>query len=356
LLAEMLTSETPGEEKKRIYRDVLGTMWEEEEEVGEEGGRGKSVFLFVTPERVAMDNKTLLSKLQGVYKRGKISFFVVDEAHCASAWGHDWRKDYARLGILRVQFPSVPIIALTATATPYVVEDLKNILKTPLAVVFRTAVNRPNIFYEVRAKPAATASDDILALLRGELRGQSGIVYCLSKRDANELTTLLTSHKLSAAAYHADIPIPARDRVHLPGFAPKSAPSSPQSPSASASTSPTSATSSTRPSPSPSRATTRNPAAPAATASPPAQSSSTPPPTSSASHPSSPTPSTATPPSTSSSNSPASPAPTPAAAPPSPPTSPTPRPSPSRRPPISGAATRAARVAAAPRGAPRRRT
>ncbi len=108
-------------------------------------------ILYVTPEKIAK-SKRFMSKLEKCYERGGLSRIVIDEVHCASQWGHDFRPDYKMLGILKKQFPFVPLLGLTATATPKVVEDLKQILSLKECVIFRASYNRANLVYEVRLK------------------------------------------------------------------------------------------------------------------------------------------------------------------------------------------------------------
>lgn len=110
----------------------------------------------------------------------------MDEAHCCSQWGNDFRPDYKKLGALRVSFPDTPILALTATATSEVCDDLKSILRMPHAEVFKASINRPNLLYEVRAKPSDVGEHlDQMAgwVTRNFPGGESGIVYCLTRKD-----------------------------------------------------------------------------------------------------------------------------------------------------------------------------
>lgn len=113
--------------------------------------------------------------------------------HCCSQWGHDFRPDYQFLNVLKRQFKGVPILGLTATATANVLEDVKNMLGIRAAVTLRASFNRTNLYYEVRPKPATNDEmvRELAALLNGELSGQSGIIYCFSRKDSEELTAAL---------------------------------------------------------------------------------------------------------------------------------------------------------------------
>jgi ATP-dependent DNA helicase Q1 len=124
---------------------------------------------------------------------------VIDEVHCLSQWGHDFRSDYLFLGILKRQFPSVPLMGLTATATSTVLDDIKTILDIKCesniryiyislaCPILKTSFNRTNLHYEVRRKSENIVSE-IANILKTDFDGQSGIIYCLSRKDCEELT------------------------------------------------------------------------------------------------------------------------------------------------------------------------
>ncbi|CAN8076776.1 unnamed protein product [Agarophyton chilense] len=173
------------------------------------------MVLFVTPEQVVR-SKRLLSRLEKMHESGHLSRICVDEAHCCSSWGHDFRPEYRKLGILKRQCPSTPIIALTATSNSRTVEDVCSILEIPHAVIFRSGVNRSNLFYEVRPKadtdPAVIA--DITTWIRTDFRDQCGIIYVLSRKDADRYATGLAEHGVNASCYHADMSISDRAEVH----------------------------------------------------------------------------------------------------------------------------------------------
>lgn len=144
-------------------------------------------------------------------------FFSVLCSHCASQWGNDFRPDYRKLGILRQQFPETPILALTATATATVCNDTVRILLIDGAETFKNSVDRPNLFYEVKPKPASPAAlaDDMATWIkRNYPAGDSGIVYCLTRKDTETLAEELRQRGIACAAYHADMDPQDRMAVH----------------------------------------------------------------------------------------------------------------------------------------------
>lgn len=139
-------------------------------------GKDTLKLLYVTPEKVSK-SKRFMAKLEKAYEAGNLSRIVIDEVHCASQWGHDFRPDYKILGILKRQFPEAPLLGLTATATAKVLEDCKDILCLGrTCMVFKASYNRRNLFYEVRDKPAAHKEQvqAIAELVKQQFTGQSG--------------------------------------------------------------------------------------------------------------------------------------------------------------------------------------
>ncbi len=156
---------------------------------------GKTKLLYVAPESLAKeDNVAFL-------KTCKISFYAVDEAHCISEWGHDFRPEYRNIQPIVAKIGKAPIIALTATATPKVQHDIQKNLGMLKAAVFKSSFNRPNLYYEVRPKDE-NVDKDLIKYIR-EMEGKSGIVYCLSRKTAEELAQKLQVNNINALPYHA---------------------------------------------------------------------------------------------------------------------------------------------------------
>ena len=156
---------------------------------------GRTKLLYVAPESLTKEeNMRFLSKT-------KISFYAVDEAHCISEWGHDFRPEYRNIRPLVEQIGNAPIIALTATATDKVRTDIKKNLGILDATEFRSSFNRPNLYYEIRPKTKDVDKDITRFVLQN--RGKSGIIYCLSRRRVEELAEMLRTNGISARAYHA---------------------------------------------------------------------------------------------------------------------------------------------------------
>ncbi|OWA50118.1 ATP-dependent DNA helicase Q1 [Hypsibius exemplaris] len=172
-------------------------------------------IIYVTPEKIAK-TKTFNMKMEAMYGMQRLSRVVIDEVHCCSQWGHDFRPDFKALNILKRQYPKTPILGLTATATVRVLRDIQDMLGMSGAVVFRAPFNRPNLFYEVHHK-AATPSDAMNALadlIRHRFDEQSGIVYCLSVKDTEEVARDLTQRGIHARCYHAQLTQDARNKTH----------------------------------------------------------------------------------------------------------------------------------------------
>ena len=156
---------------------------------------GKTKLLYVAPESLnKAENAEFLSSV-------KISFYAVDEAHCISEWGHDFRPEYRRIRPVVESIGKAPIIALTATATDKVRQDIKKNLGIPDAKDFMSSFNRPNLYYEVRPKTKDVEKDIIRYILQNP--GKSGIIYCLSRRKVEELAEVLRANNINARAYHA---------------------------------------------------------------------------------------------------------------------------------------------------------
>ena len=158
---------------------------------------GKTKLLYVAPESLTKeDNVEFL-------KTVKISFYAVDEAHCISEWGHDFRPEYRRIRPIVNEIGQAPIIALTATATDKVRSDIKKNLGMVDAKEFKSSFNRPNLYYEVRPK-TKDVDKDIIKFIK-QHPGKSGIIYCLSRKKVEELAAILRANDIKAAAYHAGL-------------------------------------------------------------------------------------------------------------------------------------------------------
>ncbi|XP_054159168.1 uncharacterized protein LOC128957435, partial [Oppia nitens] len=170
-------------------------------------------LLFVTPEKLAK-NYELMAIVRDLASRQLIARFVIDEAHCVSQWGHDFRPDYKKLQIFRQQFPSVPIMALTATATQKVRLDIVAQLGIDNSSTkwFMQSFNRPNLKFEVRMK-GFNSYNDILRMLRTNFARQSGIIYCLARKECDQLAKRLARDGIKAVAYHAGLKDPERKRI-----------------------------------------------------------------------------------------------------------------------------------------------
>ncbi|CAD5229303.1 unnamed protein product [Bursaphelenchus okinawaensis] len=172
-------------------------------------------LLYVTPEKLAK-SKRFINKLEKCYEFDLLKLIAIDEVHCCSQWGHDFRRDYKFLGILKRQFPKTPLMGLTATATLDVITDVKKILDIRSCVTLKTAFNRKNLHYEVLQKPESTEETNLLIsnLLTTEFAGQTGIIYCLSRKDCEELTKDLKARGVRCTYYHGDVEAEGRNRAH----------------------------------------------------------------------------------------------------------------------------------------------
>ena len=157
---------------------------------------GATKLLYVAPESLTKaENVAMLKEI-------KISFYAIDEAHCISEWGHDFRPEYRRIRNIIEEIGVSPIIALTATATPKVQSDIIKNLGMTDATVFKSSFNRPNLYYEIRDK--SDPKRDIIKFIR-QNQGKSGIIYCLSRKKVEELAELLNINGIKAAPYHAGL-------------------------------------------------------------------------------------------------------------------------------------------------------
>jgi ATP-dependent DNA helicase RecQ len=165
-------------------------------EVQEDLRRGVTKLLYVAPESLTKEENIAL------LREVKISFYAVDEAHCISEWGHDFRPEYRKIRSIVEEIQPAPIIALTATATPKVQSDILKNLRIQDARVFKSSFNRPNLYYEVRDK--VEPEKDIIRFIR-QNPGKSGIIYCLSRKKVEEMAQMLSINGIKALPYHAGL-------------------------------------------------------------------------------------------------------------------------------------------------------
>jgi len=158
---------------------------------------GKTKLLYVAPESLTKEENVEF------LKQAKISFYAIDEAHCISEWGHDFRPEYRRIRPIINEIGNAPVIALTATATDKVRTDIKKNLGIMDAKEFKSSFNRSNLYYEVRAK-TDNVDKDIIRFIK-QNPGKSGIIYCLSRKKVEELAEILKANDIKAAAYHAGL-------------------------------------------------------------------------------------------------------------------------------------------------------
>ncbi|XVE82414.1 hypothetical protein DITRI_Ditri16bG0002700 [Diplodiscus trichospermus] len=190
IAAEFLSSTQTSLVKNKIHEDL-------------DSGQPSLRLLYVTPELIATSG--FMSKLTKIHGRGLLSLIAIDEAHCISSWGHDFRPSYRKLSSLRNHVPDVPILALTATAVPKVQKDVIDSLNLQNPLVLKSSFNRPNIYYEVRYKDLL---DDCYADLCNVIKSAGdvcAIVYCLERTTCDDLSSHLSRNGISCAAYHAGL-------------------------------------------------------------------------------------------------------------------------------------------------------
>lgn len=165
------------------------------DQVKEDVVKGKTKLLYVAPESLTKEEN--IEFLESI----KISFYAIDEAHCISEWGHDFRPEYRRIRPIINRIGARPVIALTATATPKVQHDIMKNLSISKAKIFKSSFNRANLYYEVRPKTSEVDKEIIRFIKMNE--GKSGIIYCLSRKKVEELAETLQVNNIKALAYHA---------------------------------------------------------------------------------------------------------------------------------------------------------
>ncbi|KAI3842514.1 hypothetical protein MKX03_034380 [Papaver bracteatum] len=188
--AEYLSSTQASKVREKIHEDL-------------NSGRPSLRLLYVTPELIATQG--FMSKLNKLHSRGLLNLIAIDEAHCISSWGHDFRPSYRKLSSLRNHLPGVPILALTATAVPKVQKDVMDSLCLQQPLVLRSSFNRPNIYYEVRYKDLL---EDVYSDMSNQFKSSGnacGIIYCLERTACDDLSAHLLKTGISCAAYHAGL-------------------------------------------------------------------------------------------------------------------------------------------------------
>lgn len=172
-------------------------------------------LLYVTPEKISK-SKRFMAQLEKCYKAGNLSRIAIDEVHCASQWGNDFRPDYKILGIMKSQFSDTPILGLTATSTEKVTQDTKKMLNIPFALVFKSQLNRENIFYSVKTKPPTfdATIKDMSSTIKSLFPRKSGIIYCFSCKNCEEVSEAMNKHGILCASYHAKMEDKDRHKAH----------------------------------------------------------------------------------------------------------------------------------------------
>ncbi|GIX24452.1 MULTISPECIES: DNA helicase RecQ [Caldimonas] len=181
---------------------------EQAQQVEREMRHGRLVLLYAAPERVTTPR--FLAQLDSLRERGLLSLFAIDEAHCVSQWGHDFRAEYLGLSVLHERYPEVPRIALTATADEHTRADILQRLALHEARVFISSFDRPNIRYHIVEKDNPRVQ--LLRFLRAEHAGDAGIVYCQSRKKVEETAAWLTSEGIPALPYHAGLEAAVRQQ------------------------------------------------------------------------------------------------------------------------------------------------
>jgi bloom syndrome protein len=194
----------PGSLSHAEYQVIVGRM-----------KNGDIRFVYVTPEKLILSDH-FFSVLSELSERKMLTRFVIDEAHCVSQWGHDFRPEYSRLSILKQTFPNVPLMALTATATSAVKTDIVKVLNIPECRMIQQSFNRPNLFYEVIEKPSGFLKqcETMLNWIREHKYDQAcGIIFCMTTNETERVSDWLREQEMSASHYHAKLAPAERTRV-----------------------------------------------------------------------------------------------------------------------------------------------
>jgi ATP-dependent DNA helicase RecQ len=182
---------------------------QEAQHIEREMRSGRLVMLYAAPERLTTPR--FLAQLDSLYERGLLSLFAIDEAHCVSQWGHDFREEYLQLNVLHERYPQVPRIALTATADDLTRADIIERLQLQSARLFVSSFDRPNIRYHIVEKDSS-ARNQLLRFMQDDHDGEAGIVYCQSRKKVDETSAWLSEQGLQALPYHAGLDASVRKR------------------------------------------------------------------------------------------------------------------------------------------------
>ncbi|XP_050542953.1 ATP-dependent DNA helicase Q1-like isoform X2 [Daktulosphaira vitifoliae] len=199
--AKMISSYSTKEETKLLYQMMID-------------GKSMLKLVYCTPERIAK-SKIFMTKLQKAYNLNLLSRIAIDEVHCCTTWGHDFRPDYTHLTIFKPMFPDIPVLGLTATASSKVITDTQKLLQIQGCALLKATFNRPNLFYEVKWKPDnKECLDEFESLLKNKFKNQSGIIYTTSIKDCENLKKELRERGCKVGAYHAQLEAPLRTKIH----------------------------------------------------------------------------------------------------------------------------------------------
>lgn len=198
----MLSQSTPKDETKLAMMSMVDK-------------KSPMKLLYVTPERMAK-SKTFMNKLQQAHEMGRLACIAIDEVHCCSQWGHDFRPDYKYLGVLKNMFRGVPLLGLTATATTKILLDVQKILQIQGCLILKSSFNRPNLYYEVRPKPLVQKDylSEVEDLLKHKYSGKTGIIYTTTIKDTEETCNQLRERGIKCVFYHANMDPDLRSRAH----------------------------------------------------------------------------------------------------------------------------------------------
>ncbi|EAR94918.2 ATP-dependent DNA helicase, RecQ family protein (macronuclear) [Tetrahymena thermophila SB210] len=175
--------------------------------------KNQSKIVLITPEKISSD-EDFNQFLSQIYEKNKLRRFVIDEAHCVSQWGHEFRKDYLSLGQLKIKYPNIPTLALTATATEKCKIDIIQLLNMKGTLYFQSSFNRTNLYYDVVRIPQKVTIEHMVNFIKEKFNKQSGIIYCCTKKDSEELASKLNiQYKINAAYYHGSMNDKEKEQV-----------------------------------------------------------------------------------------------------------------------------------------------